>query len=190
MKQPELKTWQSLALGMVIGGSIMTAALLISAPDRKIPLTLIPTNTPSPILVYVTGAVKMPGVVQLVITDRVQTALESAGGATEDADLSLINLAAQISDGQKIIVPRRGENPSAISNANSSSLAETDLKIYLNTASQKELEKLPGIGEEKAKAIIAERDVRGRFQSADELSDIPGITANILNQIRPFLVVE
>jgi competence protein ComEA len=190
MKLPELKTWQSILFGMVLGAAILAAVVLISLPDRMSPLVILPTVTVSPIKIHITGAITNPGVVNIPVNSRIQDAINAAGGVTDEADLAPINLAAVVTDGQKIIIPILGETLDQNSVTVQKSSSDGSLLISLNSADQKELEKLPGIGEEKAKAIIAERDKRGRFQFVDDLSDIPGFTQNLLNQIRPFLYIE
>ncbi len=168
----------------------MAGALIISLPDRKTPLSILPTGTPSPIMLYVTGAVNKAGVVMISPKSRVQDAIQAAGGLTTEADVSQINLAAFVVDGQKIQIPSIGETVEIVSTSRSSSVSDDIGLISVNTATQKDLEKLPGIGEEKAKAIIREREARGKFLTLDELASIPGISARIIEQIRPFLVFE
>jgi competence protein ComEA len=190
MKPPDLKTWQSITIGMILGAIILAAGLLISLPDRMSPIVILPTTTISPIQVYVVGEIKEPGVVQISLNSRIQDVINAAGGATENADLSQLNLAARVSDGQKVVVPEVGKNLITQSTALPQSSIVEIPTISINSASQKEFEKLPGIGEEKAKAIISEREKRGRFQSIDEVSQVPGITQNIFIQIRPYLCLD
>jgi len=193
MKPPELNQWQSIALGILAGAVIIAAALLISLPDRTVPLTLLPTASPAPLVVYVAGEVKSAGVYHLAPGSRVQDVIEASGGLLPDADLQQVNLAAQVVDGQKIEIPKIGQanvqTSKSVDRSKSSSMDST-LRISLNKATQKELESLPGIGEEKAKSIIAEREIKGKFQSVDELLSIDGITPKIMDQIRPYLYIE
>lgn len=171
----------------------MAAALLISLPDRTVPLTLLPTASPAPLVVYVTGEVKSAGVYHLAPGSRVQDVIEASGGLLPDADLQQINLAAQLVDGQKIDVPKIGQSIAQASKSvdkNISSDTGSTLRISLNKATQKELESLPGIGEEKAKSIISARELNGMFQTVDELLNIDGITPKLLEQIRSYLYIE
>lgn len=190
MKQPELKTWQSLSLGILVGSVIMAAALLISLPDRKTPLTLLPTSTPAKLEVHISGGVNQEGVIQIPQKSRVKDAIQAAGGLSSEADLKQINLAAYVVDGQKIQIPVQGEKINFVNMSGPVSISDEIGLISINTATQKELEKLPGIGEEKAKAIINERETRGKFLTIDELSSIPGISSKIIEQIRPLLVFD
>jgi competence protein ComEA len=188
MKPPELKTWQSIAFGMILGAVLLASALLISLPDRMSPIAILPTITISPIQIHMVGAINNPGVVLIPLNSRIQDAINAAGGVTDKADLGQLNLAARVNDGQKVIVPVLGETLESIPTQKTSS--EEIPVLSINKATQEDFEKLPGIGEEKARAIIAEREKRGQFQSVDELLQIPGITQNIFNQIRPFLVMD
>ena len=190
MKLPELNTWQSILLGIVTGATVLAAVFSVTLPDRMTPLRILPTMTMSPYQVYVSGAVKNPGVVVLPSGSRVQNAINAAGGAADNADLQQLNLAAIVNDGQKIFVPGFSEKTHYAATDAVSNSVENDLQISLNQASQKEFETLPGIGEEKAKAILLERQKRGKFNSIDELLEIPGITRNIINQIRPYIVLD
>lgn len=190
MKPPELKTWQSILLGMVLGAILLAAVILVSLPDRMTPIKILPTSTASLLQVHVIGAVKAPGVVRVPVDSRIQDVLLSAGGAQDNADLAQLNLAAIVTDGQKISVPLIGENPEFVGMKSVEKGSDSSSLIALNSASQKELEKLPGIGEEKAKAIVAEREKRGGFHSINELKEISGITQNIFDQIRPFLYLD
>jgi competence protein ComEA len=189
MKPPELKTWQAILLGFIGGAITLTAVFYISLPDKMIPLTILPTSTPAPVVIYVTGAVVKPGVLQISPDSRIQDAILAAGGSLESSDLDQINLAAPVVDGQKIFIPIKGEPVASQKSTNSTKVTET-LSIHLNTATAKDLELLPGIGEEKAAAIVAERAKRGRFQSIDDLLTVSGISKNILLQIKPFTILD
>jgi competence protein ComEA len=141
----------------------------------------------------VTGEVKSAGVYHLSPGSRVQDAIEASGGALADADLHLVNLAALVADGQKIEIPKIGQSIAQTSKSidkNSSAGTDSTPRISLNKATQKELESLPGIGEEKAKSIIAAREIKNSFQSVDDLLSIDGITPKLLEQIRPYLYIE
>jgi competence protein ComEA len=182
MKPLDLKPWQTILLGTLAGAIVISLLLVISLPNKTVPLQFLPTTTPSPLVIHITGAVLNPGIKTLPSGSRVNDVVELAGGVLETADLEKINLAAPIFDGQKIHIPNYGETL----NLTTSSEGNTEL-VPLNSASAKDLEKLPGIGEEKAAAIIAEREKRGQFQSIDELLEVKGISDNLLNQIRSLI---
>lgn len=135
------------------------------------------------IVVHVAGAVTRPGVVRVPPGSRVGDAVEAAGGAVGDADLDRLNLAAVVDDGQRILVARRGDPPSAspeVSDGGGTgdtggSASNTDGPVNINEADAEDLEELPGIGPVLAEAIIDERESRGGFRSINELRDVRGI---------------
>ena len=132
------------------------------------------------VTVHVAGAVAKPGVYDLDAAARVIDAIEAAGGGAPDADLNRLNLAAKIADGQRVLVQRVGEaapagsaSPGGSGSAGGS--ADPSALVSLNSATQAELEALPGIGPSLAGAIITERERRGGFRSVNELRDVRGI---------------
>jgi competence protein ComEA len=129
--------------------------------------------------VHVAGAVAKPGVYDLTAGARVIDAVEAAGGGAPEADLNRLNLAAKVTDGQKVLVQRVGEAPAAGApgspDGGSSGSADPSGLVNLNTATQPQLEALPGIGPALAEAIIVERERRGGFRSVNELRDVRGI---------------
>jgi competence protein ComEA len=130
------------------------------------------------VTVHVAGAVVKPGVYELDGDGRVIDAVEAAGGGMPEADLNRLNLAAKLSDGQRVLVQRVGEAaPSAPATPGDTNVGSADPSglVNLNTATPAELEALPGIGPTLAEAIIAERERRGGFRSVNELRDVRGI---------------
>ena len=134
------------------------------------------------LVVHVVGAVRRPGLYRLADGSRIADALRRAGGATRRADLSLVNLAAPVSDGTQIVVPRRappaspGETPEGGGSAAG--------PVHLNTASVEELDALPGVGPVTAQKIVDYREQHGAFSSVDDLDAIPGIGPARLEQLR------
>jgi len=164
------------------GGSTGQTLVLSSASPS--PPSALPSPSPSApdVVVYVCGAVRSPGVVRLPSTARVADALKVAGGATSSAELSAVNLAARLADGQQIIVPRRGEAPaaggaaaSATSGAAGSTVAGPAAPININTASLEELDTLDGVGPATAQKIIDYRTANGGFKTIDEIKEVSGI---------------
>jgi competence protein ComEA len=134
-----------------------------------------PTSAP-PVVVYVCGAVHKPGVYTLEQGARVADAINAAGGAGAHAELSAVNLAAKVTDGQQVIVPERGATVTPSAGATSAAGAGTPAAIVnLNTASAEELDTLQGVGPSTAQKIIDYRTANGGFKSIDELKNIPGI---------------
>lgn len=140
------------------------------------------------VVVHVAGAVSAPGVYTLPADSRVDDAVRAAG-ATADADLSQLNLAQKLADGQKITVPAAGEIPAPADNAAPSDSSQSDALININTATQEELETLPSIGEVRAQAIIAYREEHGGFRTTDELMEVSGIGEKIFADISPHITV-
>lgn len=146
------------------------------------------TETPTEVVVHVTGAVNAPGVFTLPADARVDDAVRAAG-ATADADLSQLNLAQKLNDGQKIVVPKTGETAAASTSGESTGEPESGALINLNTASQAELETLPNIGEVRAQAIIDYRETNGGFKSVEELKEVSGIGEKIYADVAPHITV-
>lgn len=146
------------------------------------------TETPTEVVVHVTGAVNAPGVFTLPADARVDDAVRAAG-ATADADLSQLNLAQKLNDGQKIVVPKTGETAAASNSGESTGEPESGALINLNTASQAELETLPSIGEVRAQAIIDYRETNGGFESVEELKEVSGIGEKIYADVAPHITV-
>lgn len=133
------------------------------------------------LLVHVAGAVRRPGVYRFDADARVADAVDRAGGASRRADLDGVNLAAPLTDGQQIRVPRRGE-PVMSSSVGGSAVPTGP--IDLNSADLAALDALPGIGPATAAAIIAYREESGPFLSVEDLLDVPGIGPAKLDAIR------
>ena len=137
------------------------------------------------IAVHITGEVKKQGLIYLKEGSRVADAIEKAGGETENADLSQINLAYVLQDGQKIYVPNKNEKISQYITGNSgnndteenntSNSSKEDSKVNINTANQSELDSLPGIGPSIAQKIIDYREENGNFKTIEELQNVKGI---------------
>lgn len=148
-----------------------------------------PTPTPATINVYVTGAVKNPDVYALPLNSIVKDAIRAAGGATNEADLDRINLAAKLVDQEQVYVPHKGEAAPPVP-ANGVAAASTSNKININTASAEELDKLPGIGPSLAKAIIDHRTKNGAFEQIEEINDVKGIGDALFEKIKDQITVE
>jgi competence protein ComEA len=128
------------------------------------------------VTVHVAGAVKRPGVITITSNKRVIDAVEITGGATGEADLDRVNLAAALSDGAQIYIPRRGEaGVGAASGGAATPSAQSTQPINLNTATVAQLETLPGIGPSLATAIVQEREQHGAFKSVQDLRRVSGL---------------
>jgi competence protein ComEA len=148
-----------------------------------------------PVVVAAAGAVTKPGVYRVPAGSRVVDVIQAAGGATADADLDRINLAAKVGDGERVYVPRRGEavDASVLATSGSGSSggsASGAAVVDLNTATEEQLEALPGVGPATAKAIIDYRVQHHRFRSVNELLEVRGIGEAKLAQLRPHVRVS
>ncbi|MCC7078990.1 MAG: helix-hairpin-helix domain-containing protein [Acidimicrobiia bacterium] len=142
------------------------------------------------IRVHVAGAVAVAGVYDLESDARTTDAIERAGGASADADLSALNLAARLADGQRVYVPRAGEAiPPEQGQAGSGAAGTGGAPVNLNTAGPDELDSLPGIGEATADAIIEHRTRNGLFRSVEDLLDVPGIGDSKLARLEGLVTV-
>ena len=151
------------------------------------------TSPTGDVTVHVAGEVKKPGVLTLPAGSRITDAVQAAGGLTKDADPSALNLAQPLNDGEQIKVPKVGEPEGAGEEPGSTSGASGEAsggstgggKINVNTASEKELQELPGVGPATSEAIVKHREENGRFESVEQLEDVPGIGPAILERLTP-----
>lgn len=148
------------------------------------------------IVIHIDGEVINPGIVYLLTEARVSDAIEASGGTTELADISKINLAYVLKDGQKIHIPSiydtdssqyiqddAGINVIVPDNYNSSSL------VNINLATQSELETLPGVGPSTASKIIDYRNKNGRFQTIEDIMNVSGIGEAKFANIKDYICI-
>ena len=149
------------------------------------------------VFVHVVGAVAAPGVVALPVGSRVEEAVAKAGGASEAADLSGVNLARAVVDGEQLRVPTVGEAPQpavaapSVPGASAGGLANGSPvgALNLNAASEAELDALPGIGPALASRIVEWRAANGKFVSAEQLDEVSGIGPKLLERLLPLVAV-
>ena len=141
------------------------------------------------IIVHVVGAVRNPGVYELPSGARGIDAVRAAGGLGPHADPLAINLAALLTDGAQLIVPRTVSVTGGGAAAAEASTASGVDKININTADQAALESLPGIGPSLAQRIIEHRDTNGPFGSIQDLLDVSGIGEKTLANLEPYITV-
>ncbi|MDO5555963.1 MAG: helix-hairpin-helix domain-containing protein [Clostridia bacterium] len=140
------------------------------------------------IIVHITGEVENEGIIKINKNSRIADAIERAGGTTEYADLSKINLAYVIKDGQKIYIPNINDKETQetqetmeqyITEEAGDNIVIEDKKIEekvnINTASQTELETLSGIGPSTALKIINYRQENGEFKTIEDIKNVSGI---------------
>ena len=142
------------------------------------------------VTVDVAGKVRRPGIAVLDPGSRVVDALEAAGGARPGVDLSSINLARVLVDGEQILVGRPAAAAPAVPGLTTGALpGATGPLVNLNLAGQAELETLPEVGPVTAQAILAWRDEHGGFSAVEELLEVDGIGDVTLERIAPFVTI-
>lgn len=150
----------------------------IAQPATLSDPTLMQQNSFDEIVIDVKGDVMVPGLVTLSAGSRVADAISAAGGLEVDADISTINLAERLSDGQMIYV---GE-------AQSSGVG-VDSRVNLNLATVAQLDTLPGVGPVMAGRIVAWRDRNQRFHTVEQLQEVPGIGAKVFANLKPLIKI-
>lgn len=187
-----MKQWQSVTLGVLVGLIASALILLISTPPRGEPIHLIAQSTPPNITVFITGAIRNPGLYQLSSGSRAGNAVEIAGGFSPGADETSINLAAPLRDGDKLLVPwipTPGADRLEVVPTLGLPTPSPERPLNLNTASVEELDLLPGIGPSKASAIVAYRDKHGDFRRAEDIQNVTGIGPAIFEQIKDLITI-
>jgi competence protein ComEA len=156
------------------------------------------------VYVHVAGAVRRPGLYRVPRGSRIATALERAGGPTRRAELSAVNLAAQVQDGQQVLVPRAGAaggmaapgsattaapagGGAAPGGAGAAPGGQAGAKISLATATVEQLDGIDGIGPTLAKRIVEYRDAHGGFRSIEQLREVEGIGEKRFETLRDAL---
>ena len=173
-----------LLLGVVltVAGKRLAAAGTAEGPARVEPLAeAAPASVdalPARIVVYVVGAVRRAGLYRLPEGSRIADAVARAGGTTRRADLTAVNLAAPLADGQQVFVPARAA-PGSVGSA-----APPGAKVSLAVATIEDLDELPGIGPVTAQKIVDWRATHGPFRSVEDLDAIPGIGPARVEQLR------
>ena len=169
--------WVAVA-GLVLAA--LAASIWFRPPSQDPPPLLFDTPETaagSSITVHVSGEVVTPGLVEIVVGARVADAVAAAGGSTRDADLTLVNLAAELRDGEQIVIP----GPAL---ALPGGAVAGDGSVRINLASVGELEQLPGVGPVLAGRIAAYRDEHGPFRVVEDLLDVSGIGEGKLETLR------
>lgn len=179
------------------GGSDDAAA----SPSQK---TVRSTAQRSVVVVHVDGAVRVPGVYELrSAMPRVDDAVRAAGGLRDDADTTSVNLASVVSDGQKVHIPAEGEEvptedgqegsgaagAATGAAAAAGAQAQDGAKVNINTADEAELQRLPGVGEATARAIVEDRRNNGAFSTPEDLMRVSGIGEKKFERMRSMVCV-
>lgn len=162
-------------------------------------------DTSQRIVIYIDGCVAHPDVYELPTSARVKDSIDRAGGLTSDADVAALNLASELHDGEKVHIPRVGEDAALTQDSTGAASgdsyrqdrgASTTRKghaptrpISLNKASKNELLELPGVGPAMADRIIADRREHGPFKHVEDLKRVKGIGSKKFEKLRKYLHV-
>ncbi len=178
-----------MASGILLGLFLAALVWIIARNPSGEAVTLRPVPTDKPIVVHITGAVPRPGVYALPQGARVQDGISAAGGFLAEAEKTDINLAAPLEDGQKLDIPYiQGSSP-VLATPEEQVITTTTELIDINTASQSELESLPGIGPTTAQKIIEYRDANGPFVSTEDIINVSGIGPGTYERIKDLITV-
>jgi competence protein ComEA len=184
-----------LAVVALVAAVAVVYAIFQALDERSAPPILIEDATANlPLVVEVRGEVKAPGVVSLSPGARLQDAIAAAGGLSNDADLSTVNLARRLRDGELVVIlalPAPDSTPVLPTVGVDDAVPAEDprARININSATAEELEALPSIGEVIAARIIAYREQNGAFRSVDDLIHVEGVSDRTIDDIRNLVTV-
>jgi competence protein ComEA len=146
------------------------------------------TQADAPILVYICGAVKSPGVYELAGGSRICDAVEAAGGLTDEASREYWNLAELLSDGEMLYFPTVEEaEERQESGAESTGASVDDGRININTADADQLMQIPGVGESRAEAILSYRRENGSFSCIEDIMKVSGIKNALFEKMKDYI---
>lgn len=200
---------EQVALALLAGlGLLLVGRLALRPSPGEGPLLVAPP-TPTDLVVHVAGEVVIPGVYRLRPGARWSDAVAAARGPTFLADLSAVNLAQPLRDGERVFIPRTpepvlpagaengdGEGPPAGQQRYAAPphpgrpRAAAAVPVEINAATAADLEALPGIGPVLAARIVAHREQNGRFERLEDLLDVEGIGPRLLARLRPLVQVR
>lgn len=181
-----------ICLGYVIFGEVRGFnEVNIDLRDKQGDMISTSPYTQSRVVVHIAGEVKVSGLYTLEQGSRVNDAINAAGGPTLNADLDAINLAQRVCDGEKIDIPskseaqqvRKGVMPTSFSH----SVTNVRSKVNINTASESELDTIPGVGPATAQKIIEHRRLNGPFGSLERIMDVSGIGEKKFENMKDYI---
>ncbi len=204
MLKDHTREQQLIVLGLVLviiaGLGVMAYRRFAPLPSQEIfnqetdPQEHFHPNDVGRMIVHVTGAVRREGVYKLQFGDRVIDALELAGGADPNANLSSINLAEKVKDGQKIMVPKKPERSAAVRGSDDlgiggSGTSSSTGKVNINAADEKDLCQVRGVGPSTAKKIIEHRTANGPFSKIEDIMKVKGIGKGKFEKIKEKITI-
>jgi competence protein ComEA len=196
-----LRRYRQFLFGLL--ASLFVAGLLLIVTRRRPagqPVLLPEVPTAIPLRVHVTGAVVAPGIYSLPRGSLWQDAIAAAGGGSPNADLSHVNLARALTDGDQIVVPALAPTAAPAPPTSTAALGAPtatpatraggiSLKVNINTASAVELDTLPGIGPALAQQIIDDRAAHGNFNTIEDIMQVSGIGPATSDKLKDLITV-
>ena len=164
-------------------------SLIISGRANDGDVVIISDPAAFEIAVEVRGAVRSPGVYRLSQDSRLGDLLTAAGGVTTDANLAPHNLARRLSDAEVVVIERVGSATPVVAMASEVPPPSISYQININTASNSQLETLPGIGPVLAQRIIDDRNANGPYRDVADLARVPGISKKLIDEIQTQITV-
>ena len=183
-----------LAVVALVAAVAAVYALFQALDERSAPPIVIEDAAANlPVVVEVRGEVEAPGVFALSPGARLQDAIAAAGGLSREADLSTVNLARRLRDGELVVIlalPAPGSTPTILTAGAGDAAEDSRARININTATANELESLPGVGEVTAARIVAYREQNGPFRSVDDLIHVQGISDRTIDEFRDLVTTS
>jgi competence protein ComEA len=177
----------AVAVVSLIVAALFTTTILIAADRFDRPSLVVADASLPTIVVQIDGAVATPGTYRLPGGARLDDLVGLAGGLTSDADVTSVNLAARVGDGEGVRIPARSTSTPTQPTTGTATAAA---RINVNTASVADLERLPGIGPVLSERIVAYREANGPFNSLDQIAEVDGISTGLLEQLRPMITLD
>lgn len=210
MSEGALRTAGMVVSAMLVAAIALAAVVLLIRDQDNAPIQILPPGqqpaaavpaqvAADDIQVYISGAVRNPGVYPMLPGDRLSDVVAAAGGATGEAQITSVNLALRVVDQAHYHIPSAGETPPAqAGSADSQGVVSVPAQgesttgglIDLNLASPSLLETLPGIGPVLSQAIVDHRETNGPFRSVEEITDVPRIGPATYQKIRDLVTVS
>ena len=191
------KEQQLLILGLIVsllvGLGVMAAKQFLPRQSEEIAVAEPQDVQPITLLVHICGAVRREGVYKLRPGDRLLAAISLAGGSLPLADLSALNLAEPVKDGEKIFVPLKQPVVTELTgekvNVGDKAQGKPGGRVNLNSASVDQFDALPGIGKSTAEKIVEYRQKNGPFQKLEQLMELPRFGKAKFEKIRDKLTL-
>jgi competence protein ComEA len=165
----------------------LTTGSPVAAPSTQASPGSSPTSTPPAIIVHVAGKVRKPGLIRTHAGARVADALTAAGGPLPGTDLTTLNLARPLTDGEQILVgvPATTQSNALPPGTTQPGAPTSPTQVDLNTATLAQLETLPGVGPVLAQRILDYRTQNGPFTTIDQLQEVPGVGQKKFDSLKP-----